>query len=544
MTKELHGDSVRPTLKMPGVEVRSGLRRIGNQMIPQPMPHRPEFAEEVIPKVYSTVATVANLCRSKQDLPVLASCCASAAKSTVKEAAIEEYRPKILHHLKTISLMCLTGLASMISIIWLREVLVPLVLAIFFMLQLEPVLFFLMNPARACRPCCKPAARWADRVDQERVYFFGTGTESEEAKKYRRCEDRSKLYWAFNRCRSIHWKVRALVSVLTCIFLLFLMIATCGYLIFKSVTDFEWRKYADSPKTKRILRQMKKIGADPDKIEEVSDEVDYSGLSTWLMDGPLMTLFSYTLSFFGTMFLMCLFLAFLLLNDLATDSASHHVFGIQRKARLTVRRYMRIKTLVSIAVALLVWMIYEMLEVDLAFLFGFCAFLLNFIPHIGYTISAMLPLPLVFLDPDKTWGDFAACIIWPMAVHQVFSNIIEPRLLAKSLDLHPIVVLGALGFWTVCWGAVGAILSTPLTSVVRLILMEFDHPYAVVAVGLLEGQWGPSSERKRALGPTKVDKTIPSASSTWCRAHLSKAIRKPVAQKRASRGDAYQKKSG
>mmetsp|Transcript_38294 Transcript_38294/g.70661 ORF Transcript_38294/g.70661 Transcript_38294/m.70661 type:complete len:122 (-) Transcript_38294:16-381(-) len=119
-----------------------------------------------------------------------------------------------------------------------------------------------------------------------------------------------------------------------------------------------------------------------------------------------------------------------------------------------------------------------------------------------------------------------------MTVHQVFSNFIEPRLLAKSLDLHPIVVLVALGFWTVCWGAVGAILSTPLTSVVRLLLMEFEHPYAVVAVGLLEGQWGPSSERKRALGPNRFDKHDPSVQSAWVSAHLDKVMPKPLGKLR------------
>jgi len=529
MTKDTGVDLPLP--KLPGVEVRSHLNRIGNQKIPQPGHHRPPFSDEVMPKVISTVATLARLCRKETDLPILASCCAEAAKSAVRYEAISEYRPKTLDHLKTISIMCMTGLASMISIIWLREVLVPLLLAIFFTFQLEPVLFFLMNPARGCAPCSKRALVWADRVDQERVQFFkpSTGKESGDTASVRAP---TMFQWTSNKCRAIHWRVRALFSVLACIFFVNLIIVTCGYLILRSVASFKWRKYVQSPKTQTILKHMQKLGADPDKLEEVTDEVDSTAIMGWLMDGPLMRLFSYTLSFFGTLFLMCLFLAFLLFNDLSIDSESLQGFGIQLKARLTVRRYMRIKTQVSIAVALLVWLIYELLEVDLAFLFGFCAFLLNYIPHIGYTISAMLPLPLVFLDPSKTWGDFVACIVWPMTVHQVFSNFIEPRLLAKSLDLHPIVVLVALGFWTVCWGAVGAILSTPLTSVVRLLLMEFEHPYAVVAVGLLEGQWGPSSERKRALGPNRFDKHDPSVQSAWVSAHLDKVMPKPLGKLR------------
>merc|ERR1719440_2259467 len=96
--------------------------------------------------------------------------------------------------------------------------------------------------------------------------------------------------------------------------------------------------------------------------------------------------------------------------------------------------------------------------------------------------------------------DLALAFVLPFIIHQFASNLIEPKLLASSLDLHPIVVLLALAFWTTVWGAVGAILSVPLTAVVRLILLEVDHPYTQPVVNLLKGRLGfhaemPSRER-------------------------------------------------
>lgn len=45
----------------------------------------------------------------------------------------------------------------------------------------------------------------------------------------------------------------------------------------------------------------------------------------------------------------------------------------------------------------------------------------------------------------------------------------------------------ALAFWFALWGVVGAILSIPVTAVIRIVLSHIDHPYARVIIRLLEG---------------------------------------------------------
>ncbi len=58
----------------------------------------------------------------------------------------------------------------------------------------------------------------------------------------------------------------------------------------------------------------------------------------------------------------------------------------------------------------------------------------------------------------------------------------------RSLELHPVIVLLSLAFWFTLWGVVGAILSIPVTAVLRIVLSHIDHPYARVLIGLLEGK--------------------------------------------------------
>jgi hypothetical protein len=65
------------------------------------------------------------------------------------------------------------------------------------------------------------------------------------------------------------------------------------------------------------------------------------------------------------------------------------------------------------------------------------------------------------------------------------------QIFGRSLELHPVVVLMALAFWFAIWGVVGAILSIPVTAIIRIVLSHTNHPYAHVVIRLLEGVCAP-----------------------------------------------------
>ena len=60
--------------------------------------------------------------------------------------------------------------------------------------------------------------------------------------------------------------------------------------------------------------------------------------------------------------------------------------------------------------------------------------------------------------------------------------ILEPRMLGKSVNLSPFMVLVSLAFWTTLWGTVGAILAVPLTAVVIIVMAQISvtRPAAVM----------------------------------------------------------------
>jgi AI-2 transport protein TqsA len=158
-----------------------------------------------------------------------------------------------------------------------------------------------------------------------------------------------------------------------------------------------------------------------------------------------------------------------------------------REAERQTKKYLLIKTSVSATTGVLTGAILYMLGVDLAIVFGLLAFLLNFIPSLGSIIATLLPLPIVLLAPQATPLAMFLAIALPGSVQFTIGNIIEPKLMGRGLDLHPITVLMVLIFWGILWGPIGMILSVPITAVIKIVLgrHESTRPVADVLAGRL-----------------------------------------------------------
>jgi len=151
-----------------------------------------------------------------------------------------------------------------------------------------------------------------------------------------------------------------------------------------------------------------------------------------------------------------------------------------------IRRYISIKTILSIITGSLVWIALTLFNLEMASVFGICAFLLNFIPSIGSIIATLLPIPIAVAQFDNPWM-IAAVVLVPGAVQMTIGNIVEPKLMGQRLHLHPVMILLALSFWGLLWGIPGMFLAVPITATIRIILMQFDtlRPIGRIMAGQL-----------------------------------------------------------
>ena len=136
-----------------------------------------------------------------------------------------------------------------------------------------------------------------------------------------------------------------------------------------------------------------------------------------------------------------------------------------------VQKYLFIKTLISIFTGILIGVILNLLGMKGAALWGFIAFLLNYIPNIGSILAAIPPV-LVALISQTHLSDAlilsGEVIILFVAVNIVFGSILEPWFMGKSLGLSPLVVFLSMVFWGWTWGIAGMLLSVPLTMTVKI----------------------------------------------------------------------------
>jgi len=144
-----------------------------------------------------------------------------------------------------------------------------------------------------------------------------------------------------------------------------------------------------------------------------------------------------------------------------------------------IKRYVLTMILTSGVTGVLVGLVLTVLKVEFGWMFGFLAFLLNFIPSIGSIIATLLPLPVALVDPQLGMVSKILVLAIPGGIQLVIGNIIQPKMMGESLDLHPIVVLLSLIFFGTIWGIIGMFLAVPITAVVKIFLQRFGYTRAL-----------------------------------------------------------------
>jgi AI-2 transport protein TqsA len=274
------------------------------------------------------------------------------------------------------------------------------------------------------------------------------------------------------------------VAILTTFIFGFVILSLLGGLISISLRQLTDNANAYQQQINRLLDQVMMM-AEGYGIDPVTVFDSMSGLPFKSVSGIIANLTKGIFDILSNGLLVMLFLFFLLLGGTQTTGPSRGVLG---EIELRVQRYIMTKTVVSAATGGIVGGILAFLGVDLALVFGLFAFLLNFIPSIGSIIATLLPLPMVLVNPESTLTTVILAIGLPGLVQLLIGNVIEPKVVGGTLNLHPATVLISLIVWGMIWGIVGMFLAIPLTSVMQIFFERFEHtaPIAELLAGRLD----------------------------------------------------------
>ena len=130
-----------------------------------------------------------------------------------------------------------------------------------------------------------------------------------------------------------------------------------------------------------------------------------------------------------------------------------------------IRRYMVIKTIISLTAGVTVGLWLFILGVDFPVLWGFLAFLLHYIPNLGQVMAAIPAVLMALIQLGV--GPAALAAAGYLAIGFTLGNVVEPRLMGRKLGLSTLVVFLSLIFWGSLLGPIGVVLCIPFTMTLK-----------------------------------------------------------------------------
>jgi len=127
-----------------------------------------------------------------------------------------------------------------------------------------------------------------------------------------------------------------------------------------------------------------------------------------------------------------------------------------------IGRYLFLQFIVNVSFGIAVGAGLHFIGLPNALLWGVIASVCRFLPYIGTPIAAFLPIILSVAVFDG-WTRPLMTVGLYVVTEAVVANFVEPLLYGAHTGISSLAILVAAVFWTLLWGTIGLVLSTPLT---------------------------------------------------------------------------------
>ena len=188
------------------------------------------------------------------------------------------------------------------------------------------------------------------------------------------------------------------------------------------------------------------------------------------------------LTFLAKMLIVIVFIAYLLTGKRNVNQKIRKAFNEKQASRIIliienvtgqVQTYLGAKTISSFITGAVSIIIFYLFGLDFAIFWGFIIFLFNFIPTIGAIVASLLPVLFSLLQigslSTAVWLSLSLALL-----HFATGNILEPKIMGRSLNLSPMIVILSLIFWGYIWGITGMILAVPIMATITIVFENFS----------------------------------------------------------------------
>jgi predicted PurR-regulated permease PerM len=149
---------------------------------------------------------------------------------------------------------------------------------------------------------------------------------------------------------------------------------------------------------------------------------------------------------------------------------------IQRDLSAYLLTVSAINAVVGIATAGVMWLC----GVDDPVLWGFAAFVLNYVPILGPLVGVVLLVVVGAMSIGITLAALLPAALY-FGIHVIEGEVVTPLLLARRFTINPVAVVLGLVFWYWMWGVAGAVLAVPMLAIAKIVcddipqLRAFGH---------------------------------------------------------------------
>ena len=216
-------------------------------------------------------------------------------------------------------------------------------------------------------------------------------------------------------------------------------------------------------------------------IEATIDNIT-SGISSEFIMHNSGTIFGALGSVIEEFLLTAIYLVILLSGIVRYENYLQYIGGDERSKKFikafedvknAIISYMKVKFIMSLLYGFGVMVICKLFGLQFAFFWGFIGFVLNFLPVFGAVIGLVPVFVMGLIQFDSIYTALIL-MVTSYFYHFVLSSMIEPFFMGNKTSLNTIVVIMGLLFWGYLWGIYGMFLSVPMMVLSKAILSQIE----------------------------------------------------------------------
>ena len=141
------------------------------------------------------------------------------------------------------------------------------------------------------------------------------------------------------------------------------------------------------------------------------------------------------------------------------------------------RRYVNGTIISSIIVTIFTFIGLLISGISSPLLFAIFCGVTNIIPYFGPYIGG-IPTIIVGFSISPLCG--VICLITILIVQTVEGNIINPIIVGKATDMHPITIVISLIIFEYFFGIIGMVIATPIMGAIKILFNHFNEKYRIL----------------------------------------------------------------